>query len=146
MQSIEVGYFECAGCLSLQTEKPYWLERAYATPRTGSLDVGKAQRNLIAAMACAYILEKVGIGADEPCLDWGGAEGLFCRFMRDRGFNFRTYDKYVTSVYSAHFAISNPADLAYAGITAFEVLAPIPKVQLKEKGFRCSRLPWEWAD
>src|SRR5277367_3590444 len=77
MQSLEVSYFECTGCLSLQTEKPYWLERAYATDRVASLDLGRAQRNLMAAMLCAYVLGKAGIAGDELCLDWGGGEGLF---------------------------------------------------------------------
>lgn len=120
------AYFECTGCGSLQTETPYWLEEANANSDT-SLDTGRAQRNLLTAMLCAYILEKTGFDARQLCLDWGGADGLFCRFMRDRGFNFHTYDKYIQSRYGAPYRIEDPVGLLPAVVTAFEVFEHLPE-------------------
>src|SRR5438045_3840693 len=98
LQKYDMGYYECAGCGSLQTEVPYWLDEAYA--RDSDLDVGKAQRNVLTAAVCAFVLQKCGISPGMKCLDFAGGEGLFCRFMRDRGFAFFSYDKYVQSIYA----------------------------------------------
>src|SRR5947209_3799819 len=78
IQTHDVGNCECTGCGSLQTEEPYWLEQAYANDQS-VLDVGRAQRNVLVAMICAYLLHRAGVQGPEPCLDWAGAEGLFCR-------------------------------------------------------------------
>jgi hypothetical protein len=126
MQRYEVDYFECTACHSLQTEEPYWLDQAYARPDR-VLDVGRAQRSLLTAMLCALILNKLGATATEIGLDWGGAEGLFCRLMRDRGFNFFTYDKYIEPVYSEPYRIEDPTITSPATITAFEVLEHLPQ-------------------
>jgi hypothetical protein len=127
MQKYEVDYFECTQCRSLQTEKPYWLDHAYANPNS-VLDVGRAQRNVLTAMLCAYILRKLGVVETEMGLDWGGAEGLFCRLMRDRGFNFFTYDKYIEPLYSEPYRIEDPAAMCpIVTITAFEVLEHLPE-------------------
>lgn len=126
MQHYDVAYFECSGCRSLQTETPYWLEEANANPNS-DLDTGRAQRSVLTAMLCTYILGKIGLNANEPCLDWGGAEGLFCRFMRDRGFNCYTYDKYVKPLYSAPYRIEDPAVVSPAIVSAFEVFEHLPE-------------------
>lgn len=110
----------------MQTEKPYWLDKAYATGDS-VLDVGRAQRNVVTSMLCAHILGTAGLGGTEQCLDWGGAEGLFCRLMRDRGFNFFTYDKYIRSLYSIPYSTDDALSFSPAAITAFEVFEHLPE-------------------
>jgi hypothetical protein len=124
LKTYEVGLYECEQCASMQTEEPHWLDRSYAEDNL-VMDVGKAQRCLLTSVLCAYLLERIGIGK-APCLDWGAGEGLFCRFMRDRGLNFFSYDKYVTPIYSAPFQVDDPGSLSPAAITAFEVFEHLP--------------------
>jgi methyltransferase family protein len=129
MDCHQVGYYKCSGCLSLQTEKPYWLDRAYSG-EVETLDVGRVQRNVLNAMLCAQILDALGVLNREPCLDWGAAEGLFVRLMRDRGFNFFSFDKYCRPLYTGPFQTKAPADLAPFIVTAFEVLEHFPEPAL----------------
>jgi hypothetical protein len=118
LQSYPVAYFECSGCRSLQTEAPYWLERAYVSDHL-TLDVGRAQRNVINAMLLAHILQELQVSRQQSCLDWGAGEGLFSRLMRDRGFNFSPSDKHRQVLYSHPVEVQSPADPAV--VTAFEV-------------------------
>jgi len=128
LQAHEVGYFECSQCGSLETGEPYWLPEAYRRHLT-VLDVGAAQRCLLNSMVCAYILEAVGITSQQSCLDWGGGDGLFTRMMRDRGFNFVSYDKYAVPIYSQGFSTESSEKLSPAVVTAFEVLEHLPHPQ-----------------
>src|SRR5258705_5792319 len=93
LQAHEVGYFECTQCGSLETDEPYWLPEAYKRHLT-ALDAGAAQRCVLNSIVCAYVLETLGITAQQLCLDWGGGDGLFTRLMRDRGLNFLSYGQY----------------------------------------------------
>jgi hypothetical protein len=126
MRRYEIGYFQCTQCNSLQTEQPYWIDEAYAS-LDSVLDVGRAQRNLMTSVLCAHIFRRVGLQSTERCLDWGGAEALFCRFMRDRGFNFSTYDKFAKSFYSARYRTEDAAAFAPVAVTAFEVMEHLPE-------------------
>ncbi len=125
MRRRRTAYFECTECGSMQTESPDWLAEAYAAS-DNVLDVGRAQRNLMTAMFCAYILEQVNLRRDSLCLDWGGAEGLFCRLMRDRGFNFFLYDRYSKPVYAIPFSVPDPGTLQPSVVTVFEVFEHLP--------------------
>lgn len=121
MRVYEVAYYECTGCRSLQTEQPYWLDQAYRTQDL-TIDIGRAQRNVLNSMLCAYILEHLGVRNEEPCLDWGAAEGLYVRLMRDRGFNYFCYDKYRQPLYvSEHFSVGTPTAVAPVVLTAIDV-------------------------
>ena len=121
MNTYEVAYYECSGCRSLQTEQPYWLDQAYAA-QDRTVDIGRAQRNVLYSVLCAYILEHLGVRNEDPCLDWGAAEGLYGRLMRDRGFNFFCYDKYCRPLYvSEHFTAGEPTAMAPVVVTAIDV-------------------------
>lgn len=111
----DVLYFECEGCGSLQTERPYWLVEAYSRSLS-SLDTGAAQRNLDNAAATWAVSRCLGA---RNLLDMGGGDGLLCRLLRDHGLNAYAQDRYATPIYSQGY--SEPdferADL----LTAFEV-------------------------
>jgi Methyltransferase domain len=94
-----VGYFKCVACESLQTEKPYWLDKAYAK-NLAALDTGVAQRNL-ANLAVSYSIARLfGL---RNLLDFGGGDGLLCRLLRDYGFNCFVKDKFASPTYAMAF-------------------------------------------
>ncbi|QYY37393.1 class I SAM-dependent methyltransferase [Ruficoccus sp. ZRK36] len=81
------------------------------------------------------LADKLGIGGDEPCLDFGAGTGMMVRICRDYGMNYHYYDRYASNV----FAIGFEADRLPAGtkprmITAFEVAEhfPDPMTDFKE--------------
>src|SRR5262249_50010817 len=92
-----VKYFKCLGCGSLQTEAQHWLAEAYSTTDP-DVDVGLVDRNWQMAQTVSLLLWLSGADAGTRCLDWGGGSGLFCRMMRDQGFNFVVVDKYADPV------------------------------------------------
>lgn len=113
----DVSYYKCSHCLSLQTEKPYWLDEAYKKNNLSNTDTGAAQRNLHNLAAC-YTISKL-ISA-KNVIDIGGGDGLLCRLLRDYKINCYVKDKYATPTYGQGFTEEdfNTPDL----IIGFEVL------------------------
>ena len=114
-----VAYYECGGCGSLQTEEPYWLEEAYRVDGLG-LDVGACQRCLDLSIEVSACLTVLGYDKESACLDYGSGLGLFSRLMRDRGFNFRAYDKFIKPFFMDRF-LGELKDGKWTALTAFEV-------------------------
>ncbi|MET0536213.1 MAG: class I SAM-dependent methyltransferase [Steroidobacter sp.] len=112
-----VAYFRCESCHSLQTERPYWLEQAYAANNLSSLDTGAAQRNLNNLAACWSIARLFGF---RNVLDVGGGDGLLCRLLRDYGLNCFVRDKYASPTYAQGF--ETPDFTQPDMIVAFEVI------------------------
>jgi hypothetical protein len=120
LHKYDVRYFRCQSCLSLQTEAPYWLDEAYEN-NLSYLDTFAAQRtlnNLAASFAVAKCFRAVNL------IDFGGSDGLLCRFLRDYGLNCFVTDKYAASKYAQRFEDPNfeKPDLTLA----FEVLEHFP--------------------
>jgi hypothetical protein len=124
-----VGYLRCEGCHSLQTERPYWLERAYRANNLSSLDTGAAQRNLHNLAACWSIARLFGF---KNVLDVGGGDGLLCRLLRDYEINCFVRDKYASPTYAQGF--EEPDFTQPDMIVAFEVIEhyPEPRTDLDE--------------
>jgi hypothetical protein len=124
-----VKYYRCNACLSLQTEKPYWLDEAYKNSNLSNTDTGAAQRNLTNLAAC-YTVSK--IFKANNVIDVGGGDGLLCRLLRDYKINCFVKDKYSVSTYGQGFRDENfnHPDL----IIAFEVIEhyPNPKSDLDD--------------
>ncbi|MBM3783028.1 MAG: class I SAM-dependent methyltransferase [Acidobacteria bacterium] len=118
----DVALYRCTACESLETEAPHWLDEAYAEKRILH-DVGRVQRTQLVAMLCAHLLDGVGLRGQAPMLDWGGAEGMLCRMLRDRGFGFHTYDLYEESpAYALAYRVPDPGAVRPLALTAIEVL------------------------
>jgi hypothetical protein len=116
LRKYDVQYSKCTRCESLQTERPYWMQEAYAS-NLSILDTGAAQRN-ITNLAVAYAASRVLRLRD--VVDFGGGDGLLCRFLRDYGINCFVHDKYASATYAAGFDVpdfSRPEILL-----AFEVM------------------------
>jgi hypothetical protein len=116
LRKYEVGYYRCATCSSLQTEDAYWLDEAYRNSLS-CLDTGRAQRNLNDLAACFFVSKLYKL---KNIIDFGGGDGLLCRFLRDYGLNCFVKDKYAAPTYAQGFTEPNfqKPDL----VIAFEVL------------------------
>lgn len=89
---LDVEYFYCASCGSLQTEEPYWLEEAYH-PNNEQLDTGQFIRSLINAAFLGVIHTHLNLGNNQ-IIDYGCGSGLTARIARDIGINAFGYDAY----------------------------------------------------
>lgn len=115
-----VAYATCRHCGSLQTEAPYWLDEAYGISTVG-IDTGMAQRTLQLVIETYGLLDLLRVGKESLFIDFGGGNGLFSRLMRDRQYNFFSYDKYQAPFYSPPHVIEDFEAAQPEGITAFEV-------------------------
>ena len=124
----KVAYYACDCCHSLQTETPYWLHEAYAK-NLASLDTGALQRNINNFVVCYAIARLFDV---RTAVDYGGGDGLLCRFMRDHSFDCYTHDKFASPSYAQGFAA--PPALRPDLLTAFEVLEHLahPSTELQE--------------
>jgi len=111
----DVSYSKCEQCESLQTESPYWTREAYSS-NLAALDTGAAQRNL-ANLAATYSISRIFKLKD--LLDYGGGDGLLCRFLRDYGINCFVSDKFAQATYAQGF--SQPDFAGPQMVLAFEV-------------------------
>ncbi len=68
-----------------------------------------------------HLLLAVFFGSSGRFLDFAGGYGLFVRMMRDRGFDFRWFDRYCTNLFAGGFAADMDDGGAYDLVTAFEV-------------------------
>ena len=114
----DIRYFRCSFCGFVQTENPYWLNEAYASP-IASLDLGLLGRNFRLAEITRRILTRV-LKTSARCLDYGGGYGVFVRLMRDRGVDFSHFDPLAQNLFAQYFTATTDDQFLLA--TAFEVL------------------------
>lgn len=113
----DVRYFACPHCGFVQTEDPFWLEEAYASP-ISLADVGLVGRNI----GFSQFLRKLITAFLDPAasfVDYGGGNGMLVRLMRDHGFDFRWHDKYATNLFARGH--EHQPGTRYELLTAFEV-------------------------
>jgi hypothetical protein len=113
----DVIYYKCDGCLSVYTEKPYWLAEAYSDSNLNLLDTGAVQRNLHNQAFCFVISKLFSVG---NYLDYGGGDGLLCRLLRDLNINCYVEDMYAKPVYSIGY--TSPNYVTPDVLMAFEVV------------------------
>jgi hypothetical protein len=97
----KIDYFECDYCKFIQTETPYWLDEAYASP-INDIDTGLLGRNILYAPKVANILFFL-LGKNETYVDYGGGYGVFTRLMRDIGFNYYWIDPKCENLHARGF-------------------------------------------
>src|SRR6266404_6918618 len=123
LNKYNVKFFRCSQCGFIQTEKPYWLEEAYATPIVSS-DLGYVGRNVGMSKITRSVLS-VGFDRNGEFVDYGGGYGMFVRLMGDAGFDYYRYDLHCENLFahgldlaeSENSRIEKKFDL----LTAFEV-------------------------
>jgi hypothetical protein len=128
-----VRYWRCTNCGSMQTDRPYWLAEAYASVHSAT-DTGMVARTLQMAQATSLLLRIACVGLDTVCIDWGGGNGLFCRMMRDQGYNFLCEDKHAEPFYCSGFTADHANLTSCNVVTSFEVFEHLadPRTELAE--------------
>ncbi len=129
LRKYSVSYYKCSNCHSAQTESPYWLEESYSA-ESYNIDTGALQRNLTNFAAC-YTLSKI-LSVDKV-VDFGGKDGVLCRFLRDHLIDCFVYDKYSKPSYAPEFEVTQGTSNVDM-VLAFEVLEHFtnPNVDLDE--------------
>lgn len=118
LNKYNIKYFYCDNCEHLQTEKPFWLKKAYKQP-IGSLDTGIISRNYKnAILTSSIILEYFDLNA--IFLEYAGGYGILSRMMRDIGFDFYWMDKYSKNIFAKGFEYNSEEKVEL--LTAFEVI------------------------
>ena len=133
----KVSYFDCLNCGYVQTESPYWLDEAYASPINNS-DTGLVLRNLRNVNYVLVALDLLGISDNEKVLDYAGGYGLLVRLLRDKGLNAYWSDPFCKNFFAIgfenNFIVGNTAL-----VTSFEAFEhfEFPLIEL-EKMFKIS--------
>src|ERR1043166_4375917 len=120
-----VQYFRCERCGFIQTEEPYWLNEAYASP-IADIDIGVVSRGFTMAKTAASVILAL-FDCNRQFVDYGGGYGLFVRVMRDAGFDFYNFDKYSPNLFARTFEAVEKPDRPYELATAFEVFEHLPR-------------------
>jgi hypothetical protein len=133
LNKYSAGYWRCLDCGSMQTDPPHWLAEAYATTRLMT-DTGMVSRSIQMAQMTSLLLKIAGVAGQTLCLDWGGGNGLFCRMMRDQGYNFFNDDKYAKPFYCDGFTAERVGIAKCDILTSFEVFEHLanPAVELAD--------------
>ncbi|NQU67152.1 MAG: glycosyl transferase group 1, partial [Candidatus Marinimicrobia bacterium] len=98
---MKVDYFECPACGYVQTETPYWLDRAYAEAINSS-DTGIMARNISNVNVVLATLMSMGC-YDEKLIDYAGGYGFLVRLLRDAGIDALWYDRYCENLVARGF-------------------------------------------
>src|ERR1043166_3073640 len=135
LNKYNVNFFRCPRCGFIQTETPYWLDEAYATPIASS-DIGYVSRNVGMARGTRALIS-LAFDANKRFVDYGGGYGMFVRLMRDAGFDFWRYDRHCENLFAQGFDL-NASSLAknqtFELLTAFEVFEHLvdPRQELEQ--------------
>ena len=112
-----IKYFECVQCEYVQTEEPFWLADAYASPINWS-DTGIMYRNLsnvnLVLSTLTLIHSRTG-----KVVDYAGGYGFLVRLLRDRGVDALWADPYSENLVARGFEYENQNESAVL-VTAFE--------------------------
>lgn len=114
-----IQYFDCSRCGYVQTETPFWLERAYAEAINDS-DTGLLSRNIRNSqivIATLALLQQL----NAPVIDYAGGYGILVRLLRDRGICALRMDPFCENLVARGFDYTPNATIpAPALVTAFE--------------------------
>ena len=116
LNKYEIQYYLCENCGFIQTEQPYWLLEAY-DDSINIYDTGILQRNMHFAKRTAVLLHTL-FADDCKYLDYAGGYGIFCRLMRDMGFNYFWSDPYTKNLVARGFEFKETQKIDL--LTSFE--------------------------
>ncbi len=121
-EKTKISYYKCQQCNFIQTEEPYWLEKAYSDV-IAKTDIGLIYRNIIFSNLIENILDNF-FEETKTALDYGAGFGMFVRIMRDKGYNFLWYDDFCDNLFAETF--EGKLTEKYDVLTAFEVFEHLP--------------------
>jgi len=114
-----IAYYRCGHCGFIQTEEPFWMDKAYANAINDS-DIGMVSRNIANASVSKAIIS-VFFDPEARFVDYGAGYGILVRLMRDYGFDFYRAEKYCTNLFAKHFDFEGLVNPPVELLTAFEV-------------------------
>jgi hypothetical protein len=112
-----VSYYECRSCCYVQTEDPFWLPEAYASPINAS-DTGIMARNLSNVSLVLATLVLMGCRKSRV-VDYAGGHGFLVRLLRDIGIDALWMDAYCENLVARGFEYNGMERVAL--VSAFEV-------------------------
>jgi len=113
---LSIRYMQCTHCGYVQTEQPYWLDRAYASSINVS-DTGIMARNLANVRLVLATLFAMG-RCRERVVDVAGGYGFLTRLLRDQGVDAAWSDRFTPNLVALGFEYTGGSA---ALVTAFEV-------------------------
>ncbi len=137
-----ISYYDCPNCGYVQTEKPYWLSEAYATP-INEWDTGIISRNyqnskiLYFLLMYIYRLEFKKINH----IDHAAGYGMLVGLLRELGIKSYWIDKYCENIFAKNY-IHDGSKKNVDVISAFEVFEHFenPKTEINELLINCNNL------
>lgn len=115
---LKVGYMQCTHCGYVQTEEPYWLDRAYASSINMS-DTGIMARNLANARLVSATMFALGDWRGRV-VDMAGGYGILTRLLRDNGINASWSDPFTPNLLARGFEYSTGSASLVTAFEAFE--------------------------
>lgn len=112
-----IDYFECPQCGYVQTEFPYWLEKAYKS-KIHNQDTGIMIRNSSNISLVLATLIVLG-SRNKTLVDYAGGYGLLVRSLRDLGIDALWKDPYCENLVARGFEYKSTDKISL--VTAFEV-------------------------
>lgn len=116
MNRCDVQYYRCPKCGFVQTEEPFWLEEAYATP-INVMDTGIMKRNIDQAGLAASVIYTF-FDQRGRFVDHGGGYGVMTRMMRDLGLDYYWFDPYAENLMARGFEYEDTMKIEL--MTSFE--------------------------
>ncbi len=113
-----INYYECESCGYVQTESPYWLDRAYASI-INNCDTGIMLRNQANVSLVLATLKALGL-MNGTVVDCAGGYGILVRLLRDRGVNALWSDPYCKNLLAVGFEHSRENASLVTAFEAFE--------------------------
>ena len=114
--NLTVRYMQCSNCGYVQTERPYWLDQAYAAAINVS-DTGIMVRNIAnvrIVLATLYLIESLS----GTVVDFAGGFGILTRLLRDYGVEAFWLDEFCENLLARGFEYDGQKAVL---VTAFEV-------------------------
>jgi hypothetical protein len=131
---LNVDYMRCSSCGYVQTEYPYWLDRAYAESINDS-DTGIMARNQSNVRIVLATLLAIG-KLDDRVVDFAGGYGILTRLLRDIGVDALWSDSFSKNLLARGFEHKGES----AGlITAFESFEHFVDPGMGSHRMYCSR-------
>jgi hypothetical protein len=125
----DVSYYDCPACGYVQTETPYWLDKAYSSA-INNCDTGimlRNQANVGFVMATLNTLNKI----QGNVIDCAGGYGILVRLLRDRGVNALWSDPFCKNLLAVGFEHTGENATLVTAFEAFEHFVN-PMVELEK--------------